>query len=63
VHPQHQNLFKLQCKKLHYPTIYSCTQKRDEDEEEEEEEAHIALRESKGRNEHKMEWMNVCMNE
>jgi hypothetical protein len=52
----------LQCKKLHYPTIYSCTQKRDEDEEEEEEEAHIALRESKGRNEHKMEWMNKWMN-
>jgi hypothetical protein len=51
VHPQHQNLFKLQCKKLHYPTIYSSTQKRDE--EEEEEEAHIALRESKGTNEQK----------
>ncbi len=45
--------------KLHYPTIYSSTQKKVE-EEEEEEEAHIALRECKGTNE-KMEWMNVCV--
>jgi hypothetical protein len=61
VHPQTPKPFQIVMQKLHYPTIYSSTQKRAE-EEEEEEEAQIALRECKGRNE-KMEWMNVCLNE
>ncbi len=53
--------------KLHYPTIYSSTQKRVEEEEEEEQEAHIALRECKGTkwengmDECMYEWMNECM--
>jgi hypothetical protein len=39
---------QIAMQKLHYPTIYSSTQKRVEEEEEEEQEAHIALRECKG---------------
>ncbi len=56
VHPQTPKPFQIAMQKLHYPTIYSSTQKRVE-EEQQQQEAHIALRECKGTNE-KMEWMN-----